>query len=87
MLKDLEIIKLWKFTIQPLITVDLSKYRVTRWQNGSASWTSQYSDALSGKLAPKDVVVLVLDRRDTTQIGQDTPVVMPLRLKADLFIK
>ncbi len=67
-------------------TVDLSKYRVTRWQNGSASWTSQYSDALSGKLAPKDVVVLVLDRRDTTQIGQDTPVVMPLRLKADLFL-
>jgi hypothetical protein len=67
-------------------TVDLSKYRVTRWQNGSASWTSQYSDALSGKLAPKDVVVLVLDRRDTTQIGQDTPVVLRLRLKADLFL-
>lgn len=67
-------------------TVDLSKYRVTRWQNGSASWTAQYSDALSGKLAPKNVVVLVLDRRDTTQIGQDTPVVLPLRLKADLFL-
>jgi len=67
-------------------TVDLSKYRVTRWQNGSASWTTQYSDALSGKLAPKDVVVLVLDRRDTTQKGQDTPVVMPLRVKADLFL-
>lgn len=67
-------------------TIDLSKYRVTRWQNGSASWTSQYSDALSGKLAPKDVVVLVLDRRDTTQIGLDTPVVMPLRVKADLFL-
>lgn len=67
-------------------TVDLSKYRVTRWQNGSASWTSQYSDKLSGKLAPKDVVVLVLDRRDTTQIGQDTPVVLSLRLKADLFL-
>jgi len=41
---------------------------------------------LSGKLAPKDVVVLVLDRRDTTQIGQDTPVVLTLRLKADLFL-
>jgi len=67
-------------------TVDLSNYRVTRWQNGSASWTSQYSDKLSGKLAPKDVVVLVLDRRDTTQLGQDTPVVLSLRLKADLFL-
>ena len=67
-------------------TVDLSNYRVTRWQNGSASWTAQYSDKLSGTLAPKDVVVLVLDRRDTTQTGQDTPVVLSLRLKADLFL-
>lgn len=67
-------------------TVDLSQYRVTRWQNGSASWTAQYSDKLSGTLGPKDVIVLVLDRRDTTQTGQDTPVVLSLRLKADLFL-
>ncbi|MEY4896944.1 MAG: hypothetical protein RL525_337, partial [Bacteroidota bacterium] len=64
----------------------LSQYRVTRWQNGSAAWTAQMSDALSGTLQPKDVVVVVLDRRDTTKIGVDTPVVLKLRLKADLFL-
>lgn len=66
--------------------VDLSKYRVTRWQNGSAAWTAQMSDVLSGTLQPKDVAVLVIDRRDTTKTGQDTPVVLTLRLKADLFL-
>lgn len=66
--------------------VELSQYRITRWQNGSAAWTAQMSDALSGTLQPKDVVVIVLDRRDTTKIGQDTPVVLSLRLKADLFL-
>jgi len=44
------------------------------------------SDVLSGSIQPKDAMVLVLDRRDTTQKGQDTPVVLPLRLKADLFL-
>ncbi len=67
-------------------TIDLSKYRITRWQNGSASWTAQYSDLLSGSLEPRDVIVCVLDRRDSTKTGQDTPVVLPLRLKADLFL-
>ncbi|MCL9980682.1 MAG: lamin tail domain-containing protein [Bacteroidia bacterium] len=66
--------------------IDLSQYRLTRWQNGSATWDKQYSDALSGTIQPQDVVVLVLDRRDTTQIGIDTPVVEELRLKADLFL-
>ena len=66
--------------------IDLSKYRITRWQNGSASWTAQYSDLLTGTLESMDVVVCVLDRRDSTKTGQDTPVVLPLRLKADLFL-
>ncbi len=66
--------------------IDLSQYRLTRWQNGSASWTAQMSDLLSGKIQPKDVIVLVIDRRDTTKTGIDTPVVRPLRLKADLFL-
>lgn len=67
-------------------SIDLSEYRLTRWQNGSASWTPQYSDALSGTLGPKDVLVVVIDRRDVTQTGQDTPVVETLRVKADLFL-
>lgn len=66
--------------------IDLSKYRITRWQNGSAQWTAQYSDSLKGTLESHDVIVCVLDRRDTTKTGQDTPVVLPLRLKADLFL-
>ncbi len=67
-------------------SIDLSKYRITRWQNGSASWTAQYSDLLSGTLDSRDVIVCVLDRRDSSKTGQDTPVVLPLRLKADLFL-
>ena len=47
--------------------INLSNYRVTRWQNGSAAWTAQMSDVLSGSIQPKDVMDLVIDRRDTTQ--------------------
>lgn len=66
--------------------IDLSKYRFTRWQNGSATWDKQYSDTLSGSIAPKSVVVLVLDRRDPNGVGVDTPVVKELADKADLFL-
>lgn len=66
--------------------IDLSGYRLTRWQNGSAVWGSQYSDVLSGSIGSNEVKVLVIDRRDTTQTGQDTPVTYNLRIKADLFL-
>ncbi|MFN5217619.1 MAG: lamin tail domain-containing protein [Sphingomonadales bacterium] len=67
-------------------TINLSGYRFTRWQNGSAVWGNQYSDVLSGTIGNNEVKVLVLDRRDTTQINQDTPVTYNLRIKADLFL-
>ncbi|MFN4914195.1 MAG: lamin tail domain-containing protein [Sphingomonadales bacterium] len=67
-------------------SIDLSNYRFTRWQNGSAVWGSQYSDVLSGTIGSNQVKVLVIDRRDTTQTGQDTPVTYNLRIKADLFL-
>jgi hypothetical protein len=67
-------------------SIDLSQYRFTRWQNGSAVWTSQFSDSLHGTIGPNEVRVLVLDRRDTTQTGQDTPVTEALRMKADLWL-
>lgn len=67
-------------------TIDMKEYRVTRWQNGSATWAAQYSDVLSGTIGPKETRVLVLDKRDTTKSGTDTPVVESLRLKADLFL-
>lgn len=66
--------------------IDLSGYRLTRWQNGSAVWGSQYSDVLSGSIGSNQVKVLVIDRRDTTKTGQDTPVTYTLRVKADLFL-
>lgn len=66
--------------------IDLSKYRVTRWQNGSAVWGSQYSDILTGTIGANEVKVLIIDRRDTTQTGTDTPVTYNLRSKGDLFL-
>lgn len=66
--------------------VDLSNYRVTRWQNGASIWDKQFSDTLSGMLKPKDVVVLVIDRRNPAGTGADTPVAVELQNKADLFL-
>lgn len=67
-------------------TIDLKEYRVTRWQNGSATWANQYSDVLSGTIGPKQTKVLVIDKRDVTKTGLDTPVVEALRNKGDLFL-
>ena len=67
-------------------TIDLTKYRITRWQNGSAVWGNQYSDVLSGSIGSNEVKVLVIDRRDTTQTGTDTPVTYNLRVKGDIFL-
>lgn len=67
-------------------TIDLKEYRVTRWQNGSATWANQYSDVLSGTIGPKQTKVLVLDKRDVTKTDRDTPVVEALRKKGDLFL-
>ena len=67
-------------------SIDLSKYRVTRWQNGSAVWGPQYSDSLKGLIGPNEVRVLVIDRRDTLNSGTDTPTALALRLKADIFL-
>jgi hypothetical protein len=67
-------------------SIDLKNYRVTRWQNGSATWANQYSDVLSGTIGPNETKVLVLDKRDVTKTGLDTPVVEALRKKADLFL-
>jgi hypothetical protein len=67
-------------------TIDLSTYRFTRWQNGSATWDRQYSDTLSGSIAPKEVVVLMLDRRDPNGVGVDTALFPELEAKGDLFL-
>jgi hypothetical protein len=66
--------------------VDLTKYRLTRWQNGLATWQSNYSDTLSGMLAANNVIVTVIDRRNPAGTGPDTPVASALQAKANLFL-
>lgn len=67
-------------------SVNLSQYRFTRWQNGSAAWTSQYSDSLYGTLQPNGAIVLVLDRRNPNGTGQDTQVFADLKAKGQLWL-
>jgi hypothetical protein len=66
--------------------VDLTKYRLTRWQNGLSTWQSNYSDTLSGKIGANKVIVAVIDRRNPAGSGVDTPVAPALQAKANLFL-
>lgn len=66
--------------------VDLSKYRVTRWQNGQSTWQSNFSDTLKGTLGANRVIVTVIDRRNPAGTGVDTPVASALQAKANLFL-
>jgi hypothetical protein len=66
--------------------VDLTKYRLTRWQNGTSTWQPNYSDTLSGTLGPNSVLVAVIDRRNPNGTGVDTPVASALQAKADIFL-
>jgi hypothetical protein len=66
--------------------VDLSKYRLTRWQNGLSTWQSNYSDTLKGTLGANNVIVTVIDRRNPAGTGLDTPVAAKLQGKANLFL-
>jgi hypothetical protein len=65
---------------------DLSKYRLTRWQNGLSTWQSNYSDTLKGTLGANSVIVTVIDRRNPAGTGPDTPVASALQAKANLFL-
>ncbi len=66
--------------------VDLSKYRLTRWQNGLSTWQSNYSDTLKGTIGANGVIVTVIDRRNPAGTGPDTPVATKLQDKANLFL-
>ena len=65
---------------------DLSKHRLTRWQNGLSTWQSNYSDTLKGTLGANSVIVTVIDRRNPAGSGVDTPVASALQAKANLFL-
>lgn len=66
-------------------TVDLSQYFVARYSNGSTSSTVANAIQLSGMLAPHDVYVAVIDKRDPNGTGQEAPVWDSLQAKADGF--
>ena len=66
-------------------TIDLSQYFVTRFSNGSSVFSAEYSVQLSGFIAPYDVYVGVLDKRDASGTGLEKPVDDTLQMKADGF--
>lgn len=66
-------------------TIDLSQYFVARYSNGSTSATVANSVQLSGSIAPHDVYVAVLDKRDPNGVGQEAPVWDSLIARADGF--
>ena len=66
--------------------IDLKDYRLTRWSNGSAVWSPQYSDKLSGTIEPLSTFNLVIDRTDTNGGSFDTAAAAQLLNKADLLL-
>lgn len=66
-------------------TIDLSKYFVARYSNGSTTATVANSVQLSGTIAPYDVFVAVLDKRDPNGVDQEAPIWDSLEVRADGF--
>lgn len=66
-------------------TIDLSQYFVARYSNGSYSATVSNAVQLSGTIAPYDVFVAVLDKRDPNGVGQEAPVWDSLIARGDGF--
>lgn len=66
-------------------TIDLSQYFVARYSNGSSSATVANAVQLAGSIAPHDVYVAVLDKRDANGTGQEAPVWDSLQVRADGF--
>ena len=66
--------------------IDLSDYQIERYANGAASSADNQKVTLSGTLAPQDVVVCVLDKRDPDGVDFEAPVWDELAEKADLWL-
>ncbi|MDX1653385.1 MAG: lamin tail domain-containing protein [Brumimicrobium sp.] len=66
-------------------SIDLSQYILVRYSNGSTSAGAQQSVQLAGTVAPYDVYVAVIDKRDPNGTGQEAPVWDSLQAKADGF--
>ena len=66
--------------------VDLSEYRIIRWSNGNDILDMEYVVYLTGTIAPRDVIVLVSDKRDPMGTGLDEPIHGFLEAKGDTFL-
>jgi hypothetical protein len=66
-------------------TIDLSQYFIASYQNGSGTITGVRSIQLNGFIAPQDVYVAVIDKRDPLGTGQEAPVWDSLQARADGF--
>ncbi len=66
-------------------TIDLSQYFIATYRNGFDTITGVNSIQLSGFIAPHDVYVAVIDRRDPLGTGQYAPVWDSLQARADGF--
>lgn len=66
-------------------SIDLSQYFVARYSNGSNTATVANSVQLSGTIAPYDVHVAVLDKRDPSGTGQEAPIWDSLNVRGDGF--
>ncbi len=65
--------------------IDLGEYIVIRYSNGANSANSTYAIQLVGTVAPNDVHVGVLDKRDPSASGNEAAVADDLQAKADAF--
>ena len=65
--------------------IDLSDYIIVRYSNGSTFAGAESAVPLSGTIAPNDVYVAVIDKRDDNGTGQEAPVWDSLQAKADGF--
>src|SRR5690554_1535366 len=65
--------------------IDLSDYIIVRYSNGSTFAGAESAVQLSGTIAPNDVYVAVIDKRDENGTGQEAPVWDSLQAKADGF--
>lgn len=66
-------------------TINLSEYVVARISNGASTATVANAVQLTGTIAPYDVYVAVLDKRDPNGTGQEAAIWDSLEVKADGF--
>ncbi len=66
-------------------SINLSEYFVARYSNGSNTATNSNAVQLSGTIAPHDVYVAVVDKRDPNGTGLEAPIWDSLEVRGDGF--